>query len=391
MSIENRIQSRDTLETSEIEQRDKESFKVYIPGITGGGKNITAIREYLHGRYGDNVYIPSSISHETGLKKGEKNSDEHYKNLVTEVTKRADKKDITVVAHSLGGFEVIDLLYALLASNEWQGYTVTINFLAAPGFGAEGMNNLIETGKRFHRLNQNVALSEQHIAYPLPEECYTRSTLTEEEEKATVLFHDTVKERTQRRNNFLNQWLEKIVPDAQKRGDVITKLHNIDHEILEKSISNQSIDILLHERAKVLNPLIQTLFRGEHIDEAVHQQFMKKYEELTENLAPAFNHYLNYTLYLARAGNYIFSGMEEKISEIAKEAQQKNKKVKIAFTIPGRDSMTKVFDIDLIEQTMQTKEIKDIFEGFYLLEQYGHSSIGYYPEILNKVFEAFPS
>src|SRR6476661_5090154 len=84
-------------------------FHVILPGLQGGGRNLTGLREYID----DRGWVVASLSTRAGLKRHVFNLKTHYQNLAQELITQAQGRVIRIYAHSLGGIEVLDLMKML--------------------------------------------------------------------------------------------------------------------------------------------------------------------------------------------------------------------------------------------------------------------------------------
>lgn len=356
----------------------QESF-VFLPGLTGGGKYLTALRQT------PDLFVPSSISTKPALKKGEKSTKEHYENLVREIIQTTGDKELYLLGHSLGGFEAIDILNILIDNPDFKNKKVNLVFISTPGFTDKGIRGFIEFGKRFRQINKKVALNEQHTTYPLPEKFYETAPQDIQDANISpkVAFKDSPEEREQRRYFFKDALKPQIIPKGKTKEQIITELNNIDKQISGEIESKKTLEDLLRERAMLLHPVIEALFAGKQIDDEIHQKALELYQELPENLASSLRHYISTLLYLARAGKHIAEGTGKQLQRVLEKAKSNDVDVNISFILLERDEMIKIDDIAQIKQNFkQGVGIQEIDKtvSFLLMEQLAHSSIGYYPK-----------
>lgn len=359
-----------------------DTFKVFLPGVTGGGKNITAIRDYLHSLYGENVVVPPSISNEFSLKKGE-DIKSHFANLASEISTKAGNKPIHIVAHSLGGFESLDLVNALLNDDDWSGKEVLITFMSTPGFRKYGINEEENMERISRLLNQKeVAMLEQHTAFPLPEKYYKKHpSFNPNSDEVKTIFIDNEESRNARRNWFKEQ-LKSLVKDDLQRSNIIASLSHLDKQIGEAIELNLPQEELLVKRSEILNPFIQALFRGEHIDEQTHQKFLTRYGETLGNLAPKITRSLALLNYGLQSVSLVFSGMEKALLNLINQAEIKRKSIKIEFAFVERDVIIKKEEINDLRKEVMRIALGNYLTGMYYSGQLAHSSTGYRPDIL---------
>src|SRR5689334_10121134 len=84
-------------------------FHVIMPGLKGGGRNLTGLREYIGAR----GWVLASLSTRAGLKRRVFNLHTHYEKLAQELINQSNGRVIRIYAHSLGGIEVLDLMKKL--------------------------------------------------------------------------------------------------------------------------------------------------------------------------------------------------------------------------------------------------------------------------------------
>jgi hypothetical protein len=362
------------------------SFNVFLPGGTAGGEYITPIRDYLHTNFGDQVFVPSSISHYASLKKGE-SLETHYENLGHEIGLRAKDKNIHIIAHSLGGLESLDILKNLLKETSWSGKEIKITFMAGFGFVSEDITGIIETADRLYQIVTNVTVAEQHTAYPLPEKYYeVNPPKSPTSDKAVTIFTDTPEQRAERRSWFETQ-LTILTPEIKDK--ILKKLSEIDITLVKAMDTEDSrlFGEIMSQRAEILAPFIQSLFKGENIPKDLHNKYLNLYKETTDNLAPGIQYYLSLLMYLNRVIDYVKGGVNTVLKEIIETAKVRKVDIKIEFAQLERDYLFQSSDVDRIKKDMDSKGIASTLSGFYFLQQLAHSSIGYWPEALGKVFE----
>jgi len=361
-------------------------FKVFFPGGTGGGEYLTAIRDYLHTNYGDQVFVPSSISHKNSLKRGE-NLEIHYKNLGHEIEVRAKDRNIHIVAHSLGGFESIDVIKNLLRETEWNGKEIKLTFIAGLGFIGEGISGIVETADRLIQMAENVTGAEQHTAYPLPEEYYSvYPPKSPSSNKATTIFTDSPEQRVERRSWFKSQ-LDLLAPDTKDK--ILKNLDEID-KTLVKAINTNNSQLLgktMSQREEILAPIIQLLFKGINVPKKLHEKYIDLYKETANNLASGIQYYISLLTCLSRAIDNVKDGVSNVLKEVVEAAKVRNVNIKIEFALLERDYLIQIGDIDTIKKDFDTKDIASALGVVNFFQQLAHSSLGYRSEALGKVFK----
>jgi hypothetical protein len=319
-----------------------DDYVAYFPGVTGGGKIMTAIRDHIHTTRGyENAYVAPSSSSPAAFKIGERSIFRHYRNLAREIAARAGNRKLSFQAHSMA--DALEVLNLMIDKDMLKTDEVDINFISPYGFGGEGLPNLINFARNTFKLQSKVALLEQHTAYPLPEQFYENKPAFPVPEGTKAVRVDTPQDRQDRRVRF-GQWMRAMVPDETARTAVMSRLHTIDEELLQAATEEQSEEAM-EARTEVLRPIIQQLFRGEHIDDATHAKYLTMYRELTHTLAPTSIYYVNAALFFARAGRFMYRGMESVLADTIHKAEAKGKHITFAFTMLEHDTMVKPEDM----------------------------------------------
>ena len=87
-------------------------FIVILPGATGGGRYITVLRDAFHKQFGENVWIPSSVSTPEGFLVNE-NLGQRYDRLGKYIDQKIVDKNLILIGHSLGAIEISNILEKL--------------------------------------------------------------------------------------------------------------------------------------------------------------------------------------------------------------------------------------------------------------------------------------
>lgn len=380
-------------ESTEVSRIDP--FRVFLPGATGGGKGITSIRDHLHEKYGEDVFIPSSISSRESVKKGE-NIDSHYTALAQEIFNRSNGRNVEIIAHSFGGFEVVDILnkFFALDNSHVLKRDISLNFISVPGFTSKGLETVADLVKALHvfevspqkKFEALAAFLEQHMVYPLPEEYYQGSQTAISKNPLRIIFEDSKEKREERRKTFLTDWLPRLQPDENNRTQLVEKLTAIDQEITGIQKDDVRINQLLGERAKELESSLQDIFHGKHIVDEKHRVMLEKYKEIAGDLTAPLPFYINSLLYLNRVGSYVKKGMGKVVEELIDTARTKNINMKIQFTLLERDTILPLMKVDTLSNMVSSGLVGVALEGINFAQQYAHASVGYYSEILSELF-----
>lgn len=365
--------------SGEIEVSRQKPFKVFLPGASGGGRGLTALRDFF-----SDAFVPSSVSSREGFRKGE-NLSVRYKNIASHIAENAGVNDVAIAVHSMGGWEFPYVVQALLENDGWKGKKIDVSFVSPVAYGGKGIREVLDVVHNIKVVDAEFAVLEQHMAYPLPEVVYTNSPESLELDGAEKIFVDSPQERAQRRQAFLS-WLPAIVPDAQERELVLHSLEDLDQKLIATTEDEAASVEIVEQRGVLLKPLIQKLFEGKHILKEVHEAYLKKYNEAEEYLAPLRQQQLNYALFLVKVGSTVaLQGLEEQLAGVLNKAKEKGKEVRVNFVLLENDRMVPLAKIDAIKEKMSAAGISDAIEGFSLAEGMAHSTIGYYPDPLQGV------
>lgn len=352
-------------EIKEIFASDK--FYVFVPGLVGGGKNLSVLRLI------PNIFVPSSIFTRQGLKKDELSLNDHHEGIGREIIKKAQGRDIVMMMHSAGSFEGLDILLSMLKT----GFNNHINlvFMGTPGLTSKGIKGGIDFIHRFIEINLQVATSEQHVIYPLPEVFYQQQINTAKP-KIPIAFEDTSIKREQRRKIFVDSIRNHpTILKGQSVDKLLEDLNKIDEKI---SVSNNSNDWrkLVEKRASLLGPIIQEFFKGKQVGPTLHEKLMKEYHELPEDLSSLSKYCATAMLYLAKTSFVLLGkGTDDKLTTILKLAKKTGIDVGVSFLVAENDQMIRPADIEKIEQRL-TMNNKDMVIIFSLIQNFDHSGYG---------------
>lgn len=349
--------------------------------MQGGGTGLTAIRSALETAFGD-AYIPSSSSSREGFKKDE-DAHSHYKNTAHIIAEKADTRDIILGAHSLGVLESVSVMQELLHDDSWKGKKINLRLISPIGFGEHGLTNIWETYQNSRALS-NFGFFEQHMAYPLPESYYEANPSVEMPEDMPAIFKDSPQARAVRRDAFAGA-LTTLIPSEDERTAFENSLKTLDQSVMDAIAGNMSCDDLLQARSNFLTPYIQKLFEGKHLPAELHEKYRREYGELEDYLMPVKEQWLNMIRFGAEAGGYFYKGLDNVLSQVLQKAKSKGKEITFGFVMQEKDVMVPLASVDAIREGVNVHDLADAFEGFQILEQHAHSSLGYHPDALVSV------
>lgn len=360
-------------------------FKVFFPGMTGGGRYLTAIRQEIDNIAGEgNALVVSSISSKEGLRKGE-SSKARYCNQAATITERAQGRNLNWIAHSLGIWESVNTLNELLDNTSWDGKEIKMHFVSPIGFGQEDLRAIVEVARGIRALTSSVSGVEQHMAYPGPESYYASLPPTQFQEDVDVLFRDSPEDRATRRASF-RDGLQYIIPNQQERSSFLTAIDDIDGRIANALERSEPIEELLIARKELLAPYIQAMFRGEHIPEEIHQKYLARYQELEEYLEVPLWQQANFLLFLAQGVGYLHHGMDKVLANIINKAREKGKKITFDFILQEKDAMVPITKIDLLKEGVTAHQLAEAFRGFGVTGDHGHSTFGYFTKSIASIY-----
>lgn len=360
-------------------------FIVFAPGIYAEGDQLTWLRENLGKINGaENNLVLSSVISKTGIKKGE-NLRRHYDNIASTIVERAGEKDVNFISHSLGVVETMDVVSALLENPNWKGKNIAVRFVSPIGFGRKGFGNITEVFGNSLKLKLKSDPFEQHVVYPLPEECYGEISPKSYPEDIKILFEDTSEKRAQRRETFKEN-LAKMVPDLNERGVYMAILQEIDRRILESlKDSNQSTEDIVVKRARLLQPFILDFFHGKHMPDELHQKYRREERESKEDLAVWWKQRALRLYYATRIAISLYAGMDKKLEKVFGKAKQKKVGFRFDFVFSENDLMVPVDKIEPVMASVAARDVSAMLEGAFILENCAHSSLALFPQVLEAV------
>lgn len=330
---------------------NSEYFHVILPGLKGGGRNLTGLREYI----GSRGWVTASLSTRVGLKRGFSNLKAHYHKLALDLIAQSQGRTIRIYAHSLGGIEVLSLMKELARHKDLPRNSLEIIFISPPGVGQKGFSGLLRVGKRLGNVIKNLGFYDQDYLLPV-----------------TPLEGDSVHPQ---RKLFLEDWLPRLVTDPIKRENFKQALEAIDNKILLSEVSKRLPDqknLYQQERHKLLKNLVEKIINGHHITEEKHQQFLLKHQELALNIAPNFSYLLTSFLFLSRVLFNLFTGIDRKLFATYDYCLNQSVNTKVAVVILGHDEL--VFSQDYANFTKMASIRKMPIYNF-VFENEEHSSV----------------
>lgn len=360
-------------------------FKVFYPGMTGGGRYLTAIRQEVDTIAGEgNALVVSSISSREGLRKGESSKTRSCNQAAT-IAEMAQGRNLNWIAHSLGILETVNTLDELISNTSWNGKEIKLHLVSPIGFGQEGLGAILDVGRGLSELNATVAGVEQHIVYPGPESYYQSLPETTSPDDVDVLFKDSPEDRAERRASF-REGLRYILPDEQKRATFLTEIDGIDSRISDTLLQNQPVDELLAKRKELLAPYVQAMFRGEHLPAELHDKYLTQHHELEEYLEVPFWQQANFYLFMAQGIGNIYQGMDRVLANIINKAREKGIEITFDFIIQEKDAMVPMGKIDVLRDGVSAHQLSEAFGGFGGLKDHGHSSFGIFTKSIGSVY-----
>jgi hypothetical protein len=297
---------------------NNEYFHVILPGLKGGGRNLTGLREYI----GSRGWVTASLSTRVGLKRGFCNLKAHYRKLALDLIAQSQGRTIRIYAHSLGGVEVLYLMKELAHNKDLPHHTLEIIFISPPGVGQKGFSGLLKVGKRLGNVIKNLGLYDQDYLLPVP-----------------TLEGNPVNPQ---RKLFLDDWLPRLLIDPVKREQFKQALEAIDSKILLADVSKRQPAERGHyqqERHKLLKDLVEKIINGQHITEEKHQQFLQKHQELALNIAPGFSYIVTSFLFVLRVFFNLYLGLDRKLFATYDYCRKQSVNTKVAVVILGHDEL----------------------------------------------------
>lgn len=334
---------------------DNGVFHVILPGLKGGGRNLTGLREHIASR----GWVAASLSTRVGLKKGlgVYNLKAHYNGLAQELITHARGRVIRIYAHSLGGIEVLYLMKALARQTNLPYKSLEVIFISPPGIGQKGFSGLFRVGQRLVRVIRNLGFYDQQSLLPVSA-C--------EDNQVNL-----------QRKLFLEEWLPHLVSSPLKREKFRQDLEAIDNKLLlpDKFYKLSDEEMLyLRQRHKLLKELVVKILCGEHIAEEKHQQYLRKYHELASDIAPTLAYLLTITIFSFMVLFNLYQGIDRKILAVYENCRQLKINTKVGVVILGRDDLVQIQDYAGFTE-MAAKLHVPVYN--FVFEDEEHSSVAY--------------
>lgn len=332
-------------------------FHVILPGLKGGGRNLTGLREYIDCR----GWVVASLSTRVGLKKGLGlyNLKAHYAALAQELVTRSQGRVIRIYAHSLGGIEVLYLMKALARHGDLPLNSLEVIFISPPGIGQKGFRGLFNVGKRLFRVIQNLGLYDQKSLLPI----YT--------------LEDPNIPQDPQRKLFLEEWLPNLIKSPLEREKFKQNLEKIDTNFQAINEINKLLEEetqFLRQRHKLLKDLVGKIINGEHIAEEKHQKYLQRHHELVSDIAPTLSYMLTAIIFTLKVITGLYLGIDRKILAVNEYCFQQKIKTKVGVVTLGRDPLVLTQDYARFIERAAQQEIP-IYN--FIFENEEHSSVAY--------------
>lgn len=356
--------------------KEPEKYRVVIVGLTGGGRDLTFLRQSLEKEYGENnTRVLSSISTPEAHKKEERpfSPKTHYQQEAQTIAQEAQGKDLTIIGQSMGLFEVLDLTDELLDLSSWQGKKIELVFFATPGLGIKRLSGWLEGARGVANLARSLAYYDQHYLYPTSEKFYEGKEI--KTPQGISLIPDSAEEREERRKKFLRETLPKLI-SQEEQTRIVNKLAEIDQEVADKT-NPQNKENLLRERAEILRPVIDALARGDHISEDLHREYLEKYQEIASDLSKPVVYWANTLLYLAKKGIDLFEGIDTRFKKVLEKAKAKNKQLNLNLILVEGESTMDFRDVSAFTGRLEEADAREVLKTIMFMENAGHTNIGY--------------
>lgn len=359
----------------------KNSFQVYLPGVTGGGPWLTGLRQFYEDNFGrDNVRVLPSLSTPFALQKGE-DAEKHYQNEAEIIARLAGERTIHLTGHSLGGNEAELLVKALLEKWHPKGQKLEMVFYAVPGFaGEKEAAGTIAFFLRFNQLLDKASLLEQHVAYPLPEDLQrVYKPLNLFPKGIDKAFSDTPQEREGRRNRFSKIWLPELAKQTGLHQDQLLR----DLEDTETRLRNglddpKQIAQLLRERGKLLSIAIEGIFRGAHIERDIQMKHLSEYHELKDQIVDSLSHTVHgLPVLAAKTQKDLFQGFDASIQRIVQRCERAGVTPLIYPGFFENDVIARTTDLPRMLQRLTKRGLGDNLGGVFGVDTFAHSSLAY--------------
>lgn len=333
-------------------------FHVILPGLQGGGRNLTGLREHI----GTRGWVVASLSTRAGLKRRVFNLRSHYKKLAQDLIDQANGRIIRIYAHSLGGIEVLDLMKTLARHQDLPAKQLEIIFISPPGVGQKGFSGLLEIGKRFYKVVKNLGLYDQNYLLP-PESA----------------------DGQDQRRLFLDEWLPRMMSDGQQREEFLTALEAIDSKLLllnESEIQLEQQAFYIQQRHKLLKSLVERIICGKHITEVKHQHYLQQHREQAFDIAPGLIYLFISSLFATKVLFNLYRGIDRKLLAVYSYCQKLKINTKLAIVVLGHDDLVLSQDYTNFSRMARFRQIP-IYN--FLFENEEHSSVAHKWELIDNL------
>ena len=334
-------------------------FHVILPGLKGGGRNLTGLREYI----GSRGWVVASLSTRAGLKRSVFNLRAHYERLAQEIVAQAQGRIVRIYAHSLGGIEVLDLMKALARHQSLPAKNLEVIFISPPGVGQKGFSGLLEIGKRFTRVIKNLGLYDQNHLIPL------RTGGAEPVQP--------------QRGLFLEEWLPQMEIDCRKRKEFIAALENIDSKLLllDKSIAGLAQEAFyLHQRHRLIKHLVERIICGKHISEERHQRYLQQHRELALDIAPGLTYLFISLIFAFKVLFNLYRGIDQRLLAAYEFCRRQEINTRWAIVVLGHDDLVLSEDYTNFSKLAASRQIPLLN---FVFENEEHSSVAHKWELID--------
>ncbi len=272
-----------------------------FPGAPASGKGMWSGAAEAKKRFGSDFHYEESITSATAAKRDRFTTKRYERLADTLFQKVKNKKEIVIIAHSMGGVEAVAFLNAIAKDDRYKGKTIDLAVVSPIEYGSKGLDALGNLVSGSARILHNRDTFEAHIAYPLPPavaakivpelplagDMQTIPVPKEIPNARKALLRLAVAQKppksTELQKKFHTFARTRLPP--QDAGQLLSRLETIDASLTQAVASTGTVDQkLLAERNALIKPYIPTLLSGDLIDPSL-KGFMHDLYNPSEHVA----------------------------------------------------------------------------------------------------------
>lgn len=384
-SNESQAEILTSLNNSEALKPKHDFVALGLAGAPASGKGMWAGAAELRKRLGDDFIYEESISTPAAFA-GERAKTERFTRIANEAaTKLGDRKELLIIAHSMGGAEALMFLDKASADERFRDKKIDLVVFSPVGYGAEGWKGVWGWLEGTKRILENRDLFESHIACPLPyevaKEISPLMTETEGFEETT-----TKDDRRDQRRQLFEEVLRRV--KTPEYANTVLAAINWRDTLLTEEVSKgrKPSKILLEERAKLIAPYIGALLDAEHLDPESQRLLSDIYKldkgpVLLNYLKPSFLKSLS--PYVRQMFNMSYEGFTKVLRNLKARLEQRDIALNTHLVYMRND---KFVTPEQAKQALQEIKVDDI-ASIWALADVTHFTAAYQPAVMMDVVE----